>query len=53
MTDEKLHALTENELRALYNYAPEHLKMLLNRKRTMEEGIVWEWSMPQRASQKT
>ena len=53
MTDEKLHALTENELRALYNSAPEHLKELLNRKRIMEEGIVWEWSIPQRANHKS
>ncbi|GMQ75954.1 MAG: hypothetical protein BMS9Abin01_1216 [Gammaproteobacteria bacterium] len=51
MTDEKLHSLTENQLRALYNSAPEYLKSLLNRKRIMEEGIVWELSIPERAAQ--
>ncbi len=52
MTDEKLHSMTENQLRALYNSAPEYLKMLLDRKRAMEEGIVWEVSIPQRATRK-
>ncbi len=51
MTDEKLHSLTENQLRALYNSAPEYLKSLLDRKRIMEEGIVWELNIPQRAAQ--
>ena len=51
MTDEKLHSLTENQLRALYNSAPEYLKSLLDRKRIMEEGIVWEMNIPQRAAQ--
>lgn len=50
MTDEKLHSLTENQLRALYNSAPEYLSSLLNRKRVLEEGIVWELSIPQRAA---
>jgi hypothetical protein len=50
MTDEKLHSLTENQLRALYNSAPDYLRSLLNRKRVLEEGIVWELSIPQRAA---
>jgi hypothetical protein len=53
MTDEKLHSLSENQLRALYNSAPEYLKSLLERKRVLEEGIVWEMSIPQRAAPKT
>ncbi len=53
MTDEKLHSLTENQLRALFNSAPEYLKSLLNRKRLLEEGLVWELRIPQRASRKT
>ena len=48
MTDEKLHSLTENQLRALYNSAPEYLKSLLDRKRALEEGIVWEVKIPER-----
>ena len=50
MTDDKLHSLTENQLRALYNSAPDYLRSLLNRKRVLEEGIVWELSIPQRAA---
>lgn len=50
MTDQKLHSLSENQLRALYNSAPDYLKSLLARKRTLEEGIVWEMSIPQRAA---
>jgi len=53
MTDEKLHSLSENQLRALYNSAPDYLKSLLERKRVLEEGIVWEMSIPQRAAPKT
>jgi len=53
MTDEKLHNLTENQLRALYNSAPEYLKALLDRKRAMEDGIVWELNIPQRATRST
>lgn len=53
MTDEKLHSLTENQLRALYNSAPDYLKSLLDRKRALEQGIVWEWSIPQRATSKS
>ena len=52
MTDQKLHSLSENQLRALYNSAPEYLKSLLDRKRVLEEGIVWEMSIPQRATAK-
>ena len=50
MTDEQLHVLTENQLRALYNSAPDYLRSLLDRKRALEEGIVWELSMPQRGT---
>lgn len=50
MTDEQLHVLTENQLRALYNSAPDYLRTLLDRKRALEEGIVWEMSMPQRGT---
>jgi hypothetical protein len=50
MTDQQLHALTENQLRALYNSAPDYLRSLLNRKRALEEGIVWELSIPQRGA---
>jgi len=53
MTDQKLHSLTENQLRALYNSAPDYLRALLDRKRKLEEGIVWEMSIPQRASSRT
>jgi hypothetical protein len=52
VTDQKLHSLTENQLRALYNSAPDYLKSLLDRKRVLEEGIVWEMSIPQRAAPK-
>lgn len=50
MTDAKLHSLTENQLRALYNAAPNYLTSLLERKRAMEQGIVWELNIPQRAA---
>ena len=50
MTDQQLHALTENQLKAIYNSAPEFLRSLLDRKRALEEGIVWELSIPQRAA---
>jgi len=53
MTDEKLHAMSENQLRALYNSAPEYLRTLLDRKRMMEQGIVWELSIPERAARRT
>ena len=53
MTDEKLHAMSENQLRALYNSAPEYLKTLLDRKRAMEQGIVWELRIPERGSRRT
>ena len=52
MTDEKLHALTENQLRALYNSAPAYLEKLLERKRALEEGVVWEVSIPERGARK-
>jgi hypothetical protein len=52
MTDEKLHSMSENQLRALYNSAPVYLKSLLDRKRVLEEGVVWEMSIPQRAASK-
>ncbi len=53
MTDEKLHTMTENQLRALYNSAPEYLKTLLDRKRAMEQGIVWELRIPERGARRT
>jgi hypothetical protein len=53
MTDEKLHAMSENQLKARYNSAPEFLKTLLGRKRVMEQGIVWELSIPERAARRT
>ena len=53
MTDEKLHNLTENQLRALYNSAPEYLATLLDRKRALEDGIVWELKIPERAPRET
>lgn len=52
MTDEKLHSLSENQLRALFNSAPAYLEKLLERKRAMEDGIVWEVSIPQRGARK-
>jgi hypothetical protein len=52
MTDEKLQSLSVNQLRVLYNSAPAALAALLDRKRVLEEGIVWEFSIPQRAAQK-
>jgi hypothetical protein len=53
VTDQKLHSLSENQLRALYNSAPAYLQALLKRKRVLEEGIVWELSIPQRAAPNT
>jgi hypothetical protein len=50
MTDQQLHTLTENQLRAIYNSAPDYLRALLDRKRALEEGIVWELSIPQRGA---
>lgn len=50
MTDKQLRTLTENQLRALYNSAPDYLRSLLDRKRALEEGIVWELSIPQRGA---
>ena len=53
MTDEKLRSMSANELRALYNSAPEYLKTLLDRKWVMEQGVVWELSIPERAARRT
>jgi len=53
MTDEKLHSLTENQLRVLYNSAPGYLKTLLDRKRALDQGIVWELNIPERAARRT
>ncbi len=53
MNDEKLRTMSENQLRVLYNSAPAYLKTLLNRKRVMEDGIVWELSIPERAARST
>ena len=53
MTDEKLHATSENQLKALYNSAPDYLRTLLDRQRIMEQGIGWELSIPERAARRT
>ena len=53
MTDEKLRAMSENQLRVLYNSAPDFLRIQLDRKRMMEHGIVWELSIPERAARRT
>ncbi len=53
MTDKKLQTMSENQLRALYSSAPEYLKTLLGRKRVMDQGIVWELSIPERAARRT
>lgn len=53
MTDQMLHSLTENQLRTLFNSAPDYLKSLLDRKRELEEGVVWEMSIPKRAGPRT
>jgi hypothetical protein len=50
MTDLKLHTLTEKQLRALYSSAPGYLTFLLDKKRVLERGTVWEMSIPQRAA---
>lgn len=53
MTDQQLRTLSEHQLKALYNSAPDHLRALLDRKRALEEGLVWEMSMPERAAATT
>ena len=50
ITDQELHTSTEKQLTALYASAPGYLTFLLDRKRTLEQGILWEMSMPQRAA---
>lgn len=50
MTDQQLRAVSEHQLKALYNSAPDYLRVLLERKRALEEGLVWEMSMPQRGA---
>lgn len=50
MTDQKLHSLSENQPRALDDSAPDYLKWLLDRKRVLEEGTLWEMSIPERAA---
>jgi hypothetical protein len=48
MTDEQLRKMSERELRARFNAAPEYLQTLLARKRALEEGTVWEVDLGQR-----
>ena len=50
VTDQELHTLTEKQLRTMYGSAPASLTFLLDRKRTLEQGIAWEMSIPQRAA---
>jgi hypothetical protein len=50
VTDQDLHTSTEKQLTALYSSAPGYLTFLLDRKRTLEQGILWEMRMPQRAA---
>lgn len=42
MNDEQLRTMTEAELRARFNAAPDYLKTLLARKRVLEEETLWE-----------
>jgi hypothetical protein len=49
MTDEQLHSMSVAELRARFNSAPLYLQTLLQRKRVMEEGVVWEIDLQARA----
>jgi len=53
MTNEKLHAMSENQLRALYSSALVYLKTLLDRKRVLDQEIVWELNIPERAARRT
>jgi hypothetical protein len=49
MNDEQLRTMTERELRARFNAAPDYLETLLARKRTLDDGTLWEVNLRQRA----
>ena len=51
MNDEQLRTMTEAEIRARFNAAPDYLKTLLTRKRALEEETLWEVNLrPRQAS---
>ncbi|MDX1432278.1 MAG: hypothetical protein R3286_07490 [Gammaproteobacteria bacterium] len=49
MTDAQLNAMTVNQLRARFNSAPGYLQKLLDRKRMLDEGLLWEFDLSRRA----
>lgn len=49
MNDEQLKSMTESELRARFNAAPEYLQSLLARKRALAKEAIWEVNLCQRA----
>jgi hypothetical protein len=49
MTDEQLRNMTERELKARFNAAPDYLETLLARKRALDEGTLWEINLGRRA----
>lgn len=49
MNDEQLKTMSERELRARFNAAPDYLKTLLARKRILDEGTLWEIDLGRRA----
>ena len=49
MTDEQLHSMTVDQLRARFNSAPAYLQSLLARKRILEQGVLWEFNLQERA----
>lgn len=42
MNDQQLRTMTEGELRARFNAAPDYLETLLARKRALEQETLWE-----------
>lgn len=50
MNDEQLKTMTESELRARFNAAPEYLQSLLARKRALAQDTIWEVNLCQRAA---
>ena len=50
MTDAELHAMTVNQLRARFNSAPVYLAKLLERKRLLDQGMLWEFDLSRRAA---
>ena len=52
MNDEQLKTMTEGELRARFNAAPEYLQTLLARKRALSEDTIWEVNLGKRAAQR-